>query len=434
MSHMKKVNKMYYILTYMFFLYPPFIWGLVSIYSNSVSSDDHIATLYINLILLLVLIAAIAGAIYFDKLHVPTQTEQKYLLFGLIGNIVMYFYTFQNALNISNFVTVYLLLIVVLGVFTLLISKTIKPLELWILLPLFIAIDYIHLAITGCGWTDYNCGNVSNSGETIIIILYFVMLISIFLYYIKQIVQYQLIDPFKLIHGLLGIIIIIMFQNIMDLSTSAENLLMTLLIALAFLLIVDFIVSIVNKTYTHRMTLFYIRTLTLIAIGMLTGMIELFKDPSVEKEFLGVMVAVTYISLGINILKPLLGVTIPDTFKLSPTTPKLNYHFTEEMITDIHQITMLKDDIEIGLYGYRIENVTLNDTQQVNIISFDIPDEPTDQKHLIEEMLKDLRNVGDTIVFESIKFNDTLDELLKNYGFTALYHNETHLMSYILEI
>ncbi|MEC9485652.1 MAG: hypothetical protein UMR38_07220 [Candidatus Izemoplasma sp.] len=430
---MKKVSKLYYVLTYIFFLYPPFIWGIVSIYSSSITRSDHIITLILNLILLLALALGIALAIYLDKIHVPSKIEQKYLLFGLIGNILMYFYTFQNALELSNLITVYLLLILVLGVHSLLISRSIKPLELWILLPLFIVIDYIHLAITGCGWTDYNCSSVGEGGQTVALILYLVMIFSIFVYYIKQLIQYQLLDILKLLHLLMGITVVVLFQNIQNLSTNTERFLMTLLIALAFLLIVDFIISIVNKTYTHKMTLFYIRTLTLIGLGIMIGTMELFTDPRPQKEILAIMVAVTYISLSINILKTLLNVKVTDTLKFRPTSYTQKYRLTEELISDIHQVTLLKDDVEVGLYGYEIRDIPMQDKTQVNILSFDLPNDNTDQDYMLDKMISELTKKGDSILFESIKFDPTLDTLLIYKGFVMIFHQKTHLVSYILE-
>ncbi|MCF7925607.1 MAG: hypothetical protein K9L26_03640 [Candidatus Izimaplasma sp.] len=427
---MKKVSKMYYILTYMFFLYPPFIWGLVSIYNNSSELKDHILTLIINIILIICLIGGVAFAIIKETLHFPKKIEQKHLIFGLLSNIVVYFYTFQNALNISNLVTVYLLLMIVLMMYSLLISKQIKPLELWILLPLFIIIDYIHLAITGCGWTDYSCSSVSQSGTVVAIILYYLIILSIYFYYTKQIIMYNLFKPFKIIHIGIGTVIVFLFQMINDLGTTAEKLLMTLLIALVFIMVVDFIVSIVNKTYTHKMTLFYIRTLTLIAFGALIGATELLTNPSVEKEFLVVMVAATYVSLGINILKPLLGVYVDDSFthKHSSMAP---YQFKEESFDDVTQVTMKKKDLEIGLYTYKIIDFPNKEHHQINIVSFDLPEEVSDQHQLLNHLEHRLNDKGSYIVFESINFDASLDSLLTEIGFDRIYHQETELITYL---
>lgn len=427
---MKKVSKMYYILTYMFFLYPPFIWGLVSIYNNSSELKDHILTLIINIILIICLIGGVAFAIIKETLHFPKKIEQKHLIFGLLSNIVVYFYTFQNALNISNLVTVYLLLMIVLMMYSLLISKQIKPLELWILLPLFIIIDYIHLAITGCGWTDYSCSSVSQSGTVVAIILYYLIILSIYFYYTKQIIMYNLFKPFKIIHIGIGTVIVFLFQMINDLGTTAEKLLMTLLIALVFIMVVDFIVSIVNKTYTHKMTLFYIRTLTLIAFGALIGATELLTNPSVEKEFLVVMVAATYVSLGINILKPLLGVYVDDSFTHKHSS-MATYQFKEESFDDVTQVTMKKKDLEIGLYTYKIIDFPNKEHHQINIVSFDLPEEVSDQHQLLNHLEHRLNDKGSYIVFESINFDASLDSLLTEIGFDRIYHQETELITYL---
>ena len=122
---MKKMEKIYFILTYMFFLYPPFIFGLVEIYRESDAMKEHIVSLIVNLILIAVIAIVCGSLIKAKKLHVPNTLEIKHLIFGLTGNIVMYFYTFQNIMNIEDIITIYLILLIVLVVDYLLISKKI---------------------------------------------------------------------------------------------------------------------------------------------------------------------------------------------------------------------------------------------------------------------------------------------------------------------
>ena len=126
---MKKQSRLYYILSYVFFILPPFIWGLVELYREQNYDTVHITSLIINILVYVVLVVVIALLVYKKKMHIPTQEERKYLLFGFIGNIVIYFYTFQNLMNIDNIVTIYLVLMIILVVYYFLIQKKISPLE-----------------------------------------------------------------------------------------------------------------------------------------------------------------------------------------------------------------------------------------------------------------------------------------------------------------
>ena len=299
----KKRNNIYYILTYLFFIYPPFIWGLVLIYNENNTRKEHITSLWINLILLVVIGLVCLLLIYTQKLHKPETKEIKYLIFGLIGNIVVYFYTFQNALKIDDFVTIYLILLVVLSVHYLLLSRKFSAIELWLLLPLFLVVDIIHYIATGCGYTD---GSICYSSVNMIIpyFLYIIFLTCVVGYYIYRIYLLNQFNLFKYINIFLVAFMSIFFQ---DLDILDDKVMLTAAILLPFFTIVDFIVHIVNKKYQHKILIFYIRTYTLLFIFMLIGTMSFFQGEA-NYEVLNIMVTVTYISLFISILKSVLKI------------------------------------------------------------------------------------------------------------------------------
>lgn len=305
---MKKIQRIYFILTYMFFIYPPFIWGLVLVYNDDAFDQSHIISLIINIIVILLIALICYLFIRRQKLHYPNELERKYLIFGFTGNVAVYFYTFQNLMNIENIITIYLILLIVMGVYYFLISRKFRPIELWVLLPIYLVYDYVFLAIRGCGFAqEWNC-NINHSGDTFLMVFFGIVVIFTVLYYIYRLISYNLKDYFKVINIIIVTILSIaaLFEFDMD-----EEFLMTLAILYPFFVIVDFIVKIVNKTYIHKMLLFYIRTLTIFIVCTILGVTG-FMFGDFDSEVLPIMVVVTYVSLGINILRTLLNIKVDE--------------------------------------------------------------------------------------------------------------------------
>lgn len=305
---MKKTNKTYFILTYLFFVYPPFISGIVSIYWPR-GLDLHITSLIANIILILVIFAVCAILYLNKKIHLPTMEEQRYLLFGFLGNIVVYFYTYQYSLNIERIITVYLILILVLGFYYILIERKLKPIELWILMPIYAIFDYLLNAVRGCGWeSSYYCGIANTQYDPFFKVLFFIIVLGTVLYYVYKLVLYRLFDVFKALNI---IIIIYLSYAATDFMYTLSDFTLTMMILYPFFVIVDFVVKLVNKTYTHKMLLFYVRTLAIFIVFMSLGTSEFYVDPF-HPEILFLLVILTYISLGISILKFILKIDVKD--------------------------------------------------------------------------------------------------------------------------
>ncbi len=302
---MTKKNNIYIILTYLFFIYPPFIWGLVLIYQEENYGREHITSLIINLILIAVIALVCGLLIYKEKLHKPDEKEIRHLIFGLIGNVVIYFYTFQNLMKIDDIVTTYLILLIVLGVHYILISKRLLAVELWILMPIFLVLDYWHLIGTGCGFTDsWSCYD-NASGAYLYVIYSIVILVSVG-YYAYRVYLLNQWTILRYINLFLIAFMSVLFQNEdwMD-----EKLAMTIAIMLPFFTIVDFIISIVNKRYTHKMLIHYIRMYTILMVLSIIGAMGFFYGEA-DNEVLVLMVVITYISLFINIASYLFKIDV----------------------------------------------------------------------------------------------------------------------------
>jgi hypothetical protein len=328
---MKKLSKIYYVLTYLFFIYPPFIAGLVLVYRDSFT-NLHLYGLVVNIILLLILASIIAIRVYTGKLHYPTEKEVKYLIFGFVGNIVMFLYTFQNSMNIDNIITIYLILLVVLAVHYFLISKKLQPLELWIFLPLYLVFDTIYYGVKGCTFNSRNSCFTYTSYEPFLKTFFIIIMIFIVLFTLYKILSYRQHTIFKYINY---VIVIVLSGFALNQFDGEIKIIMTFAIFLPFFIIVDFVVSIINKTYTHKTILLYIRTSLIIVICMLFGAL-LLGEPELDNEALSMFVVATYVALAISILKFILKIEVKDVnlinlFKKGETVVKYSVCTKEDI-------------------------------------------------------------------------------------------------------
>lgn len=398
---MKKKSKVYYILSYIMFILAPFIAGIVEIYTNYDHSNVHIISMIINVIVLL-LISLVCYIFYRkEKIHFPDRDEQKQLLFGFIGNVIIFFYTFQNEMNIDDVVTIYLVLLLVLFVHYLLIGRKLKPRELWILLPIFLIADTLHLLYTGCGFNEsYTCYN-PYLGDWELYVLYSLVLTTIIGYYIYQIYLLKPRGFFKYSNMILVLItaVLMQFDSYLD-----EKVLSTLYIILPFLMVVNFIIRIVNKTYNHKLLLFYIRTFSILFIFAIMSEMDYFYGDA-DREVLIIMVAITYVSFGCSLLPFVLKVDMNKSSlknivikeysdsSLYTYEPEYNKIIDECMNKDMNAYILLaiKEQNVIGIITTTISTIKLSTLQfhEARINKF-IVNEMKDSSHVKKLMIEKL--------------------------------------------
>ena len=111
---MKTTSKLYLFFTSLMFLFSPLSLGLAAIYFEMNNDDIHLPGLLVNIILLLILAFIIGLLIKNKKLEIPNLFERKFLLFGFLSNVVIYFYVFQYSLNIQRLMSIYLVVFIIL--------------------------------------------------------------------------------------------------------------------------------------------------------------------------------------------------------------------------------------------------------------------------------------------------------------------------------
>ncbi|QMS84815.1 GNAT family N-acetyltransferase [Candidatus Xianfuyuplasma coldseepsis] len=390
---MKKFKRLYYILSYVFFILPPFIWGLVELYLER-DWKVHVVSLVVNLIVLFIITLVLWILTIKNVLHVPNKEEQRQLLFGLIGNTVVYFYTFQNPMNLQNVVTIYLILLIILVVRYYLLKRKISNYELWILLPIFLLIDTLHILLTGCGFSNLGGYCVPNEVPHVVLYLLYSTIVVITIgYYAYKVYLYRRWNFWGITNITLVVLTSIFIQEIVD---ADEKIIGTLTIALAFFVILDFIVSIVNKVYTHRTLIFYVRTTTLLILISLLSEEDFFIGQA-DEDMLVLMVIVTYVSFGITILKSLLHITEEaDTTKANFTIEILTEDLRNQIKENYGDVAY--DYMEIGDNIYSL--IAIEDNTIIGFIStytqpLKEPLEDTMEAYInIIEVHKDYRRQG----------------------------------------
>ena len=345
---MKKESRLYYILSYLFFIYPPFISGLVMVYLQR-EEYLHIYSLVWNVVLLLMITVIVAIRIYMKKLHLPSTREIKYLIFGFVGNIVMFLYTHQNGMNIDGVVTIYLVLLVVLAVHYFLISRKLQPIELWIFMPLYLVFDTIYYGVKGCRYTSrYSCFEYTPY-EPFLKTFFILILVFLLLYIVYKILSYRQHTIMKIINY---VIVFVLSWFALDQFNADYRIITTFGILLPLFIIIDFVVSIINKTYTHKTIIQYIRTSMIIIVCLLLGNVVL-GSRDLDNEALNIFVVATYVSLGINLLKYVLrievkDVNILDLFKKGEVVVKYTVCTKEDIVNMESTFTNYLDKLSFG--------------------------------------------------------------------------------------
>ena len=296
---MKTSSKLYLFFTSLMFLFAPLSIGLAAIYFEFDNDEIHLPGLLVNVILLLILVGIIGALISQKKLLMPNLLEKKFLLFGLLSNVVMYFYVFQNSLVIEELITVYITVVLILLLYFIIISK--KPIiyELWIFGIWFFIMDTIHYQFI---YTGYN-GTLINDVNFLQHIFYLtipLLALGLFTYHMYK---YKVIDIFTSISiGILLLVTLIFFEGI-DMES---KFMLTLNLILPFVILADFITMLIYKRFNTLKIPFYMRLYTLLVLIIYYAEEGLFQSVSYSRQELWEMVAIIYVALICNLIVLLL--------------------------------------------------------------------------------------------------------------------------------
>ncbi len=299
---MKKTSKLYLFFTSLFFLFSPFSLGLTYIYFDDAEEFLEINGLIINIVLILILGTVMGILIFKEKLNMPNKEEIKYLIFGLLSNVVMYFYVFQDPLNIEKFMTIYFAMILILLLYMLIIDYKKLNYELWIIAVFFFVVDFIHYEYIG----SHNSDIFRNVDVNFIqrVFYSFVPLVALTLY-ISKIIKYKIIDTFAIIIFAIAILVSTIYLGI----ESDSKFILTLNLLIPFVIITDFILSIIYKRFNMYKIPFYIRMVTIILLIFIYYGEDYFIMSSYSGHGLYELIMITYVVIICNFIEFLIPKT-----------------------------------------------------------------------------------------------------------------------------
>ncbi len=292
---MATTSKLYLFFTSLMFLFAPLSIGLASIYFDLDNDEIHLPGLLVNVILLLILSLIIALLLKKRKLILPNLMEKKFLLFGLLSNLVIYFYVFQNSLAIKEFITVYLVTVLILLLYTFIISKKTIIYELWIFGIWFFIMDTVHYQFI---WQEgFNDGNIDvNFFQHIFFLTIPILTLAIF---IRSMYKYKVLDVFsKIAVGIVLLSTLVFFESI----DMGSRYMLTLNLILPFVVLADFITMSIYKRFNILKIPFYLRLYTLMIIMIYYAEEGLFRSDTYSNHEIWEMVAVIYVALICNLV------------------------------------------------------------------------------------------------------------------------------------
>lgn len=289
-------SKLYLFFTSLMFLFAPLSLGLASIYFKFDIDNIHNQGLLVNVILLLILVAIIGLLVKSKKLETPNLIEKKYLLFGFLSNVVMYFYVFQNSLVIEEFITIYITTILILLLYYFVISKRPIIYELWIFSIWFFIVDTIHYQFI---WTEGYYSNHPIDVNLLQHAFYLTIPLLTFSLFIYAIYKYKALDVFtKIAIGIVLLSTVIVLDSVdMD-----SKYMLTLNLILPFVIITDFITMLIYKRFNILKIPFYIRLYTIMILMIYYSEEGLFQPITYSNQRLYEMVAIIYVSLICNLI------------------------------------------------------------------------------------------------------------------------------------
>jgi len=297
---MKNASRIYLFITSLFFMFSPFSLGIVEIYFEDTTMKDHISGLIVNMSIIFILSIILGILIKNGKLKIPNNFEIKLLVFGILSNIVVYFYTFQNSLNIEKFITIYFTIVLILILYYFVIDRKKLNYELWIFAILFLMVDFIHFSYI---FRDYEGGAYFPSYVQATFwhrLLFYSVPLATLALFISKIKSYKILDWFSYVFIGLTVLISSVFIQGIDIE---DKLILTFNLIIPFVIIIDIIISIIYKNFKIYKITFYIRMGTIILLIYIYNGISYFVMNSYSDHNLIELVMITYVVIVCNLIE-----------------------------------------------------------------------------------------------------------------------------------
>lgn len=137
-------------MSFVMFLFPPLIYFLLMInVSDITDSEMWLYGILINVVV--VSLTTLIMILLAKKKKIPKMEydERQHFLFGYIGNLVVFLYTYQYAMNIEKWVSVFSLVLLLVFAYKFLISGNVLYREIMMFAIVYSILDYMIIIFTG---------------------------------------------------------------------------------------------------------------------------------------------------------------------------------------------------------------------------------------------------------------------------------------------
>lgn len=354
---MKASSRLYLFFTSLLFLFPPLALGLASIYFAVSYDTVHFPGLMINIGLIVILGLIMFLLIERRQLKFPSFNDRKFLLFGILSNIVIFFYTFQQSLDIERLMTIYLIMIVILFLYFIIINK--KPIikELWILSIWFLLVDTLHYRYWYVG--EYGQMWDYTSATPLLVIFYSTIPLLGLGLYVYEIKKYKIIDIFSIISIGLVSLTLLLFGDVVVMNS---EFIMTINLIIPFVIITDFVTMLIYKRFNPLKVAFYIRLYTIMVFIFIYSEQQYFSSSTFSSKELYEMVGIIYAAIVCNLIvylipkKEVKGDPLSESIsEVSEVIPKIK---SSETLLSIDLNTLTFATLKAIAKAKRIENYT----------------------------------------------------------------------------
>ncbi len=285
-----KNNLIYYIMTYIMFLYPPFVFFMIMInFDDMTDSNQSIVGLSTNIIFVLITTGVLYLLAMKDRIPKIEKDEKNHFIFGYIGNLVMFLYTYQYVMNIERLVSVFSLVLLLVLAYKYLVSKKITFKEIFIFSIGFGVIDYIIIITTGNTLFSGNSSFTHTQSIIFQILFILALLFSIGFYGIKlyknhawNVLRYVMV------------LFILLFLLVTYIDDSQEQVFATFLILAIFTWLIDIILRLIHKEFKVIDLVFYARIILLTVIIVFVHELEIYRLPEFQIGQMGLLIGIFY--------------------------------------------------------------------------------------------------------------------------------------------
>ncbi|HOP57734.1 MAG TPA: hypothetical protein PLM51_06155, partial [Bacillota bacterium] len=291
-ENVMKNNIIYYIMTYIMFLYPPFIYFLVMI--NFENMNDRIAWItgvFADIVFVLITTGVLLVLSYKKILPKPEKDERNHFIFGYIGNAAVFLYTYQYMMNIEKLVSVFSLVLILVLAYKFLVSKQISFKEIFISSIIFSAIDYIIIIFSG---NTLLSGVASFTAAEMIIyqILFNLAIIYTIVLYVFKLYKNHQWSILRFV--LIGFIVICLAMLYID--DTQDEFILTFVILAVFTWLIDIIMRLIRKEFKVYDLAFYARIIMLTIVFVMIKEMDLYRFNNFNLGQMYLLIAIFYVT------------------------------------------------------------------------------------------------------------------------------------------